>query len=200
MVRISARHYSIEKPRCIGCLGLSANPPHLGHVEAARIVLRSKFVDEVWLIPCFAHSFDKELALVKHRWQMAKFLETKRVRVSDVEIRRGGKSYTIDTVRELRLQHPHYEFFWIIGSDIVKTKSYKKWKDWKKLLRLIRFLVIIRPGYEIKKLPQDFILAGKASKAISSTQIRKRIHGSFSVDRVVPQKVSEYITKQKLYK
>lgn len=107
----------------------------------ADIILQSGLVDEVWFIPCFAHPSDKELAPVEHRLQMAKFLEGEGVKISDIEIARRRKSYTIDTVRALQAEYPSYEFFWIIGSDIVATKSYLKWKDWNKLRRLVKFLV-----------------------------------------------------------
>ena len=183
----------------IGCLGFSANPPHLGHSEVARLFLRKKLVDEIWLIPCFAHPFNKELASVEHRWRMAKLLEGKRIKVSDIEIARGGKSYTIDTVRELYVKYQDCEFSWIIGSDIVKTKSCKKWKDWGKLRELIDFLVIVRPGYEIKKLPTGFIFAGRATKNISSTEIREKVRCGLPIDGLAPPAVKEYIEKHNLY-
>ncbi len=100
----------------IGCLGLSADPPHSGHLEIARLLLRKGLVDEVWLIPCYRHSFGKPLSSPEDRWQMAKLLEGRGVKVSDVELLRKGKSYTIDTIKTLKEKHPDYQFFWVIGS------------------------------------------------------------------------------------
>jgi len=131
---------------------------------------------------------------------MTKLLGNKNIKAMNIEIRRGGRSYTIDTVRALKKKYPSYKFFWIIGSDIIKTKSYKKWKDWESLFWLIRFLVIMRPGYEIRKLPPGFILAGTSTKDISSTEIRKRIRHGLPVNSLVRPKIEKYIKKHKLYK
>lgn len=184
----------------IGCLGLSADPPHLGHLEIARLLLRKKLVDEIWLIPCYAHSFGKPLSEPRHRWQMAKLLERPGIKVSDVEFSRKGKSYTIDTIKILKEKYPSYQFFWIIGSDIVKSKSYERWKDWDTLKALINFLVVSREGFKIEDLPANFILIEGKISNISSTNIRERVRHGFSIEKLVPQKVKEYIEKHNLYK
>lgn len=107
-------------------MGFSANPPHFGHLEMARLVLNKKLADEIWLIPCFRHPFDKDLASAEHRWRMTKLLEDKNKKAKDIEIKQIKKNYTITTATKLKRKYPNYEFFWIIGSDIVKTGSYKK--------------------------------------------------------------------------
>ncbi|KKU86702.1 MAG: nicotinate (nicotinamide) nucleotide adenylyltransferase [Candidatus Wildermuthbacteria bacterium RIFCSPHIGHO2_01_FULL_47_27] len=183
----------------ICCLGFSANPPHLGHLGAAMLVLRKKMADEVWLIPCFEHSFGKPLIPARHRWKMAKLMEGPRIKASRIELRRRRKSYTIDTVRSLKKQHPAHEFFWMVGADIIKTKSYLNWRNWKELSREIKFIVIKRPGFAVKKLPRGFILAGGASPKISSTEIRERIRRRVSIRGLVPQKVKEYIENNMPY-
>lgn len=191
-----------ERNRRIGLLGLGANPPHCGHLEAAKLLLKKKQVDGVWLIPCGKHSFGKKMARRAHRLQMAKFLEEKGIRVSDVEIRRPGKSYTADTVEILKKEYPDHRFFWVVGSDIVKSGSYKRWKNWAKLSSLIEFLVVSRPGFKINrfKLPAGFIfIQGKGSN-VSSTEIRESIRQGLPIDNLVPPKVKEYIENHNLYK
>lgn len=184
----------------IGLFGFSANPPHNGHLKIARILLRRNAVDEVWLIPCYEHSFGKPLCLPKHRWEMTKFLEEPGITACDIEILRKGISYTADTVRILKRKYPEYQFFWILGSDIVKSGKYKKWKDWRKLSLSVNFLIVLRPGFMVKKLPSGFILADGEGSSISSTEIRKRIKRGLSTDGLVPSKIKEYIKKHNLYR
>lgn len=185
----------------IACFGLSANPPHLGHLIAVRRVLEIKAADEVWLIPCWRHSFRKKLAQSHHRWNMLKLMEGPKISVSDIEFQRKGISYTIDTVRILKKQYPQHQFFWLIGSDIVKDKSYKKWKNWRKLSKLIKFLVARREGYEIeqKKMPPCFIVLPIKIPNISATEIRKRLKRGLPIKGLAAPKIEKYILSNRLY-
>lgn len=183
---------------------MSANPPHLGHLTVAKNLLKTKLVDEVWLIPCWRHSFGKKLAGSRHRWKMVKMMERPpKIRVSDIEFRRKGISYTIDTVKILKQKHPEHHFFWLIGSDIVKDQSYKKWKDWPVLAKLIKFMVVQRPGYEIIKnpLPYSFVFLPIGVKApdISAAEIRRRLKSGLSVKKLTTPEIVRYISKNKLY-
>ncbi len=189
-----------EPCRRIGCLGLSADPPHLGHLEIARLLLKKKIVEEVWLIPCYRHPFGKPLASSKHRWQMTKLLEEPGVKTKEVEICRKGKSYTIDTVRILKEKYPDYQFFLVIGSDILKTCSFLNWKHWSELSFLVEFLVVERPGYKVKKLYPGFILVEGKISNISSTKIRERIRHGLPIEGLIPPKVKDYIQRHNLYK
>lgn len=184
----------------IGCLGLSANPPHLGHLGIAEKVLEKRLVDEVWLIPIFKHSFGKKLARVEDRWQMVKFLKGDKIKINDIELQRKGKSLTIETVKILIEKYPSCEFTWIIGSDIVKSREYKRWDNWDELFSLTKFIVVSRPGFEVEKLPTGFIEAGFPSVDISSSEIRERIAGGLCIDRLVPKQIREYIEEKGLYK
>lgn len=184
----------------IGCLGFSADPPHLGHLETAQLLLKKKLVDEVWLIPCYRHSFGKPLSKARHRWRMTKLLEGSGIVASDIEFSRRGKSYTIDTVRILKEKFPSYQFFWVVGSDVVKTESYKRWKYWKTLANLVEFLVVQRSGFEIKITPPGFKLVEGVINGASSSDIRERVRRGLSIDDLVPQKVKKYIEKHNLYR
>lgn len=185
----------------IACLGFAANPPHLGHLWMAKRALKESEINEVWLVPCGSHSFAKTLFPKRHRLRMAKFLGTSRIRVSAVELRRKGISYTIDTVRTLKKRYPMYTFSWIIGSDIIVSKSYKRWKNWKTLSRLIPFWVIRRPGYPLPKRKLDpcfKVLRGKNPYRVSSTLIRERMRESHSLAGLVPKNVDAYIKRNRL--
>ncbi len=181
---------------------MSANPPHLGHLQIAKEVLRKKIVDEVWLIPCLFHPFEKKLIGWKHRWNMVKLMSGEKIKACDIEFKKGGVSYTIDTVLVLKKKFPHRRFFWIIGSDIIKNKEYKKWKNWKKLIKEVEFLVVTREGSHLTKneLPPNFHLVNiKPIKNISSTEVREKIKRRESLGRVVPKRVKDYIIGHHFY-
>jgi nicotinate-nucleotide adenylyltransferase len=187
----------------IACFGISANPPHLGHLAAARHVLANAPVDEVWIIPCFKHSLGKSLIAFKHRLNMAKFLEGPKIKVCDIE-RGQGTSYTIKTLKNLRKKYPQHQFSWIAGSGIISKREYKKWWNWNKLKRLIRFYLVPRPGYPFDKnrLPPRFEVLPKIlrrNKNISSTLIRDKLKNGSSIKKLVMPKVEKYIIKNKLY-
>lgn len=184
----------------IGLLGLAANPPHNGHLEVARLVLKKKLVDLMWLVPCYRHSFDKFLVSPEDRWKMTLLMESKEIQVTNIEFRLKGISYTIKTVKALKEEYPNCDFFWIVGSDIVKSGSYKKWKDWEELSSLIDFLVVPRQGFKVKKMPAGFIPVKGKIRAASSTEIRERVRQGLSIKDLVPPKIREYIEKHNLYK
>lgn len=180
-------------------LGLSADPPHCGHLEMARLLLRKNLADEVWLIPCYKHSFGKLISSSYHRWQMTKLLEGKGIRADNTELLRKGNSYTVDTVRELKEKYPDYRFSWVMGSDLVKSKSFLRWKNWQTLSSLIDFLVVLRKGYKIKKMPAGFTLVAEEVSDISSSEVRERIRLGLPIKGLVPRKVEEYIKEHNLY-
>ncbi len=184
----------------IACFGFSANPPHKGHLFAVRDVLTHTDVDEVWLIPCGNHSFGKDLMPRRDRWAMTKLVARARVKAVDIELKRKGISYTIDTIGALRRAYPDYQFSWIIGSDIVASKSYTRWKSWHELCTKIRFFVIRRPGYPLREgalLPCFEIVKGGATRRrnISSTMIRKRLARGRTIKKLVPPRIETYLKK-----
>lgn len=184
----------------IGILGGSFDPPHLGHILVARQVKEIMKLDEVWLMPYFVHSWGKTISPAVDRFKMAKFIDETGVKVSDAEILRKGKSYTIDTIRILKKKYSH-KFYWIIGSDLLI--DYKKWKKHEQLIHEIEFIVVPRPGYDLPpKLPKNFIpvLSSKyISLTLSSSLIRGRIKKKLSVEELVPKPILEYIKKHNLY-
>ena len=189
----------------IAILGGSFDPPHLGHLLVAQQTLDFTKVDEVWLMPCFSHPFDKKMTSGAIRLEMCKLViedfANKKIRVSDFEIRLKEKSFTIDTVLTLKKTFKTDHFCWLIGSD--NLAAFKKWKDWKNLLSEIKFLVFPRIDYPVKKLPKRFDLI-KSKLAInsnlSSEVVRMRVKKGWSIKGMVTNGVEEYIYKNKLYK
>lgn len=167
-----------SKQATVAIFGGSFDPPHLGHLGVIKKVLASGLVDEVWLIPNFSHSWKKTIASPDDRLKMCQLLKDSKVKTCDIEIRRGGKSYTIETVRILKKKYPDHYFYWLLGKDLLKELS--KWKDPEALKKEIEFIAF----------PET---------KISSTLIRERIKKNLPITRMVPKKVAEYIKTHKLY-
>lgn len=187
-----------KENKIIACLGLSANPPHVGHLYAARQILKKGYADEVWLIPCNQHNFKRGLWPKKYRWRMTKLMEEKGIKASDIELKRGGVSYTIDTVRELKEKYPSYTFVWVLGSDIVAYESYLRWHNWRALCGRITFFVIRRPGFPVPnapKLPRCFHVTSIRAPNISSTEVRGRLKQKQSIKNLVTAETEKYIKR-----
>ena len=180
----------------IALYGGSFNPPHVGHALGIAWVLSATPVDAVWLIPCWAHAFDKPLAPFEHRRAMCAALAAPfapdRVAVSDVEARIGGTSRTIDTVTRLRDEHPEHRFDLVVGADIFAERH--QWKRFDALERLCAFWVLGRAGYPgppgrktSPPLPD-----------VSSTEVRRRLRAGEDAGALVPRAVGDYIARHRL--
>lgn len=130
-----------------GILGGSFNPPHRGHLRLALTVLELGLADGVCLIPSAVppHKAVSSRVDAAVRLEMTRRLagEDRRLRVDSIELERRGKSYTIDTLRQLRAEHPGVSYRLIIGSDM--AKSFASWREYRELLRLAPPLVAERP-------------------------------------------------------
>ena len=131
----------------VGILGGSFNPPHLGHLALARTALESGLVDRVCLIPAATppHKVVSGHVDAAKRSAMAHLLagEDDRLSVDDIELRRSGPSYTIDTLHELRAANPGVSYRIIIGSDLAKT--FATWRSYREILEIAPPLVAERP-------------------------------------------------------
>jgi len=185
----------------IAILGGSFDPPHFGHLLVARQTREIIGLDEVWLMPYFAHSWDPVVSPVADRLAMARLIAEPGLAVCDLESSRRGKSYTIDSVRELKARYPH-EFFWIIGSDVLP--EFSRWKDAALLTKEVAFLVFPRNGYPIPGvLPPGFTGVGSGdlvTSNLSSTIVRNRLIKGLSVVGLIPEAVIDYLEKHKLYR
>jgi nicotinate-nucleotide adenylyltransferase len=177
----------------VALFGGSFNPPHLGHQLVALSVLETKDVDELWLIPCFRHAFDKALVPFADRFVMCERAARAlgpRVKVSDVEARLGGESRTLLTVQALAREHAGVSFAWVIGADLAREVS--TWYHAEELLQQVSLITVGRAGY-----PGP---GGVEMPAVSSTEVRRRLAaGDAQVDALVPRLVLDYIRERKLY-
>jgi nicotinate-nucleotide adenylyltransferase len=195
----------------IGILGGSFDPPHRGHVAIANRLLRLGLFDEIWLMPCYQHPFNKNLSAPDKRWIMTKLLEKNAVKVSDLEIKNKTTSYAINTLRYLADKFPDDNFSWIIGTD--QIAGFAKWKNWKEIINNFKLIVVPRAGYkrakeELKKISKqvanskNIVLIDKKTFPpiyISSTLIRQKIKANKSISNLVPKGIEKYIIKNKLY-
>jgi nicotinate-nucleotide adenylyltransferase len=197
-----------------GILGGSFDPIHNGHIIAAQDAMLAFGLDAVLFAPCNRPSHKRRLiASPLHRTAMlhAALKDMPAFRISDVDIRRGGITYSVDTVRDLAREQPGVEWHFIIGSDTLPDLH--RWHEITTLLNLCRFDVIIRPGFEPAAMPEKSILlpdpwpgillANAASGHlvdVSSSEIRRRVAGGMDIGAMVPPEVETYIAKQGLYR
>ncbi|MFM1787480.1 MAG: hypothetical protein RL228_1430 [Actinomycetota bacterium] len=189
----------------IGILGGSFDPPHLGHLEMAKVAQDFLNLDTILFVPAATqwqkvHSATSDVRA--HLTQLA-IANNPHWQVSFVDIDRGGDTYSVDTITQLRKMHPEDELFFILGSD--SANGLESWKQAEELKQSVTFAVVERFGVAIE-VPVGFKyveIPGKVSP-ISSTEIRKLVHESDSVESalkgLVPNEVAKYISKVGLYK
>jgi nicotinate-nucleotide adenylyltransferase len=214
----------------LGILGGTFNPIHYGHLAAAEEIRNRLGLERVLFIPSFIppHKQEEDVPSFVHRMEMVRLsvAGNPSFEPSDIEIRRGGRSYTIDTIETLRQTCSGPELYFITGID--SFLEIQTWNRWEKLMTLCRFVVLSRPGYRFYDLSRiDFLkyadekLAeldrGSCSHAvvhsgevvifleliplydISSTDIRRRVKEGRSIKYLLPEPVEKYIINNKLY-
>ena len=200
------------KRQRIGLLGGTFNPIHLGHLLIAQDALEQLALDRVKFIPSATppHKTVEALASGRDRAHMIKLATrgNKRFEVDDLEIRRGGISYSVDTLTELRRRHPKADFFFIIGAD--SLRELHLWRQAQRVVGLCTFVTVPRPGFEAKpvvdrrldavsrKRLRQHVLKGHACD-IASREIRARVASGRSIRYLVPDAVTEYIRRRRLY-
>jgi len=185
-------------------MGGTFDPIHHGHLVAASEVQSLFELDEVVFVPTGQpwQKADREVSHAEDRYLMTVVATASNPRftVSRVDIDRDGPTYTIDTLRDLRTQHPEAELFFITGADALA--QILSWKDAEELFELAQFIGVTRPGYVLTEdgLPADRVhLQEVPAMAISSTDCRDRVAHGEPVWYLVPDGVVQYINKHQLY-
>ena len=190
----------------IGFLGGSFDPIHLGHLLIAQDALEGLGLDRLDFIPAAVPPLKERVLTASPEQRLAMLrlaLEgDARFGVLDLELRRGGMSYTVDTVRELRRCFPGAELFWVLGTDQVQRLA--EWKDIGELARLVEFVHLARPGLAGVETPlipglRLHRVAGH-EVAISSSELRERVSRGLPLRHFVPLKVADFIEFQSLYR
>jgi nicotinate-nucleotide adenylyltransferase len=192
----------------IGVLGGSFDPPHLAHMELAKASILDLKLDEILWVPAQRNPLKTKasVASARQRLEMVKLatVDEPNMAVSDIEISRGGQSFTVDTITELQILRPG-DYWFLIGSDSLRT--FNDWKQPDRLLRLCRLGVAVRPP------ETEAILRGRLEPNMiatidwihmptaetSSSEIRKRLGANHPVGTLLNPCVERYIREQKLY-
>lgn len=192
-----------SKLQRIGLYGGSFDPVHIGHLILAQDALEKLVLARLHLMPARVNPFKQNATMTdaKHRLAMLRIAAAglPGVVVDDREIQRGGVSYAIDTVHELRKEYPNAEIFLIIGEDNLPMLN--KWHRFEELRMLVTFAVFPRPDAAAGKLASGavpFVRIGRRID-ISSTEIRTRIAARRSVAYLLPEPVLAYVKNNRLY-
>ena len=199
-------------PKKIGIMGGTFDPIHLGHLATAEAVREIFSLDEILFIPAARppHKLGKNVTAEHHRLQMT-ILATqsnKFFRVSDMELKRKGLSYTLDTMDELhKIFGNSTELFFIIGADSLADLF--KWHAAKELVAKCHFIATTRQGVDVNFSAVEKFFGEVAKEhihrvttpglEISSTDLREKVRLGRSIKYLVPEAVEEYILREKLY-
>lgn len=191
-----------QRPR-IGVMGGTFDPIHNGHLVAASEVRRNFGLDEVIFVPTGTPYQKVNVSEAEHRYLMTVIATASNPEftVSRVDIDRGGPTYTIDTLRDIRKARPNADLFFISGADALA--QILQWKDASELFTLAHFVAVSRPGHPltVSGLPEEHVsLLEVPALAISSTDCRDRVSRDFPVWYLVPDGVVQYISKYHLYR
>ncbi len=211
-----------------GLMGGTFDPIHLAHLRCAQEILESFLLDRIVFIPSATPPLKvgPSITPYEHRERMVRFaIEGNPVfAFSDVENRREGRSFTVDTIGYFRETFgKDLEIYFIMGQDAFD--DIQRWKSWRRLLTQCHFIVMTRPGWRRsalrKALPSDYAerfaydrkvrgYRGPSGKFIfftavtqldiESTDIRERVTSDRSIRYLVPDAVREYIDRHDLYK
>ncbi len=188
----------------IGIIGGTFNPIHYGHLFIASQARESFNLDKVIFVPCSQppHKGEMNLADAERRLRMTELAieSNPDFVVSSIELKRGGKSYSVETVAEFQKKYgEETEIYFIIGMDSFRELS--TWKDIDELLKKCQFIVAPRPGWDGEEGTESgFHFMEIPGFEISSADIRDRVRGGCSIKYLLPEVVENYIIEHGLYK
>jgi nicotinate-nucleotide adenylyltransferase len=189
----------------LGLFGGSFNPPHVAHLALAEACADAAGLDCVLWAPAPSppHKRAAGLAEPEHRLAMTRLAiaGNARFEVSDIEFRRPGPHYTVDTLRVLRDEHPGADFALIVGGD--SLAGFASWHEPEEILRLARLIVYRRPGTDLADIAPDILarttVVDGPALDLSASELRARIAAGRSVRYLVPDAVLSYLAEHSLY-
>lgn len=187
----------------LGIYGGSFDPVHHGHLLVAQAAIEELGLDRLFFIPAAQSPFkpENQPAPAAARLQFLRLALAGKTdcEVDDQEIRRGGISYTVDTLRDYAKRFPGAELFYLIGAD--NAAKLNEWREPAELARLAEFVAIPRPGGATPVFPPPF--RGRTLKGfpfgVSSSEIRARVKAGLTIENLVPAAVAGAIRNAKLY-
>ena len=195
----------------IAMFGGSFNPPHMGHLELAGKFIRELKLDKLLLIPVFTppHKTGRDMASPEHRLNMCRLLEkyNPKISASDIEIKRCGSSYTVDTLRALKKLYPDSILHLIIGADMFM--SLQSWRNPEEICSIAKICTVSRNSDDVmmlknhsrflKRFGCEAVILSEKVMTVSSTQVRQSLKSGESVENLVPPEVYDYIAENGLY-
>lgn len=193
----------------IGILGGTFDPPHAGHLALARAALAELQLDEIIFLPAHRNPLKtrKVTTSGKHRLGMVEALirNEPQMAVSDMELTRGGVSYTVDTLGELQMVRPA-EYWFLMGADALK--GLPEWRNPQRLMKLCRLGVAIRPpmtdGDLAARVPEAFKdkvdIVHMPPMDVSSTDLRDKLSRNANTNPHLTADVLKYISTHQLYR
>lgn len=194
----------------IAIFGGTFNPVHNGHVNLISSINKEISIDNIIIIPTNIppHKKAEDLASANDRLNMCRLAFENMADVSEYEINRPGKSFTIDTLKHFKSKYPDDELYLIMGSDMLL--SITTWKSYKEILSFATIIAASRSHEDTARITEYAeVLRDDNAKIItvlfppyeiSSTRIREMIADNEDYTCYLPQKVVEYIRNFKLYK
>jgi len=196
----------------VGIMGGTFDPVHSGHLIIAEEVREVLRLSEVLFMPCGQPwlKLERPITPAVHRVEMVRLAigTAPQFKLSEVEVKRSGPSYSVDTMMEFQEQFGSgAELFFIVGCDALADLA--KWKEPQRLIQLCKLVAVPRLNFnspDLKALErsvpgvsQRLIYVATPIIDISSSRIRERVRKGLSIRYLVPEKVEEYIRRQKLY-
>lgn len=196
----------------IGIFGGTFDPPHEGHRKYACEAIRRLSLDRLIVIPTFTpphKAFDGVSADDRLAMTRLLFKDEERITVSDTELVRKGKSYTCETVAQLRKEYPDDELIFLVGSDMLL--SFHTWRKPEEILRCVKICAVSRDSsadeasmrkYIDEHFYEDrdrFIICSFTPIEISSTQVRNAVRNGEPTDGMISEQIRKYIIEKELY-
>lgn len=188
----------------IGLFGGSFDPIHSGHLIVAESIKEKLSLDKVIFVPAAQNPLKNHSVIASNQDRVnmihLAIQDNPHFQVSEIELSRGGASYTIDTVRDLKAALPAgVKLFWIAGIDILNKLHL--WKEIETLKKLVQFVIVSRPNSPSDKNPEinQFIYYDEIQTTLSSSYIRKALTEKKSIRYLVPKLVEAYIAEKGLY-
>lgn len=198
------------RPVRLGIMGGTFDPIHFGHLACAEQVRDQLDLDAVIFIPAGVpvYKIGTNVTPAAQRLRMVELAVKKNPAfdASSIEIDRGGNTYTVDTLRQMRAHYPeNVEFYFITGADAVV--SIAKWRESAAVASLARVVAVNRPGYELPDVQKEFLAACGfrveyieiTALAISSSDLRARVAKGQSIRYLTKSRVADYVEEHGLY-
>ncbi|MFM8205879.1 MAG: nicotinate-nucleotide adenylyltransferase [Actinomycetales bacterium] len=185
--------------------GGTFDPIHNGHLHLIKELTNTGEFDKFIIVPTGTPSQRSAIASAEDRFEMTRLAVAQaigsdsRVEVADIEVKRDGLSFAIDTVTEISQKYPQHEIYWVIGSDAFP--SIETWHNFSELSKIVKFLVIERPGYteSVPPLEVQFERRKIAALDLSASEIRNQLRADQDISNNVPSSVLEFIKRNGLY-